>query len=82
MFNTYLTGIRFTPAFFGEDTGVCIEWLLQPSQPLPRILHLSNTRVSVFPEVEEFRLVFDGFVSVHLKYVTIIILGLLSPSIP
>jgi hypothetical protein len=27
---------------------------LQPSQPLPRILYLSNAWVSVLPEVEEF----------------------------
>jgi len=26
----------------------------QPSQPLPGFLDLSNTRVSVFPEVKEF----------------------------
>lgn len=28
--------------------------VLQPSQPLLRILNFSNTRVSVFPEGEEF----------------------------
>ena len=28
---------------------------------LLRILHLSNTRVSVFPEVEEFLIILDGF---------------------
>ena len=31
----------------------------QPSQPLLRIINLSNTRVSVSPEVEEFLLVFN-----------------------
>ena len=30
-------------------------------KPLPRILNLSNTRVSVFPEVEEFFVVLYGF---------------------
>ncbi len=33
----------------------------QPSQPLLRILNLSNTRVSVFPEVEEFFIMIYGF---------------------
>ncbi len=61
MFNTYLTGIRFIPAFFGEDTGVCIQWQLQPSQLLFRIIHLSNTRISVSPEVEEFLVMLYGF---------------------
>jgi hypothetical protein len=36
---------------------------LQSSHPLPRILSLSNSRVSVFPEVEEFLAVFYGFVN-------------------
>ncbi|MCK4824350.1 hypothetical protein KA005_51840, partial [bacterium] len=35
--------------------------LFQPSQPFPRILNLSNTRVSVFPEVEEFLVMLRGF---------------------
>ena len=35
---------------------------LQPSQPLPGILDLNNTRVSVFPEVEEFLGMLYGFV--------------------
>ncbi|NIO47821.1 MAG: hypothetical protein GTN73_00050 [Candidatus Aminicenantes bacterium] len=34
---------------------------LQPSQPLPGILYLSNTRVSVFPEVEEFLVMLYGY---------------------
>ncbi|MEE9609836.1 MAG: hypothetical protein V3W19_01220 [Desulfatiglandales bacterium] len=34
---------------------------LQSSQPLLCILDLSNTRVSIFPEVEEFLVKFDGF---------------------
>jgi hypothetical protein len=34
---------------------------LQPSQPLSGILNLSNTRISVFPEVEEFIVLLDGF---------------------
>ena len=33
----------------------------QPSQPLPRIHNLSNTRVSILPEVEEFLVMFYGF---------------------
>ena len=32
----------------------CVLLTLQPSQPLPGILYLSNTRVGVLPEVEEF----------------------------
>ena len=31
---------------------------LQPTQPLPCIFNLSNTRVSVFPEVEELLVMF------------------------
>jgi len=34
---------------------------LQSSQPLLRILNFSNTRVSVFPEVEEFLMILYGF---------------------
>ncbi|MFB0564713.1 MAG: hypothetical protein ACETWK_03445 [Candidatus Aminicenantaceae bacterium] len=34
---------------------------LQPSQPLPGILYLCNTRISVFPEGEELLAVLDGF---------------------
>jgi hypothetical protein len=34
---------------------------LQPSQPLLSILNLGNTRVSVFPEIEEFLVMLDGF---------------------
>jgi len=34
---------------------------LQPSQPLPGILHLSNTRISVLPEGEEFLVMLYGF---------------------
>jgi hypothetical protein len=33
---------------------------LQPSQPLPRILNLNKTRVSVFPDVEEFLVMLYG----------------------
>ena len=36
------------------------------SQPLPGILHLSNTRVSIFPEVEEFLVMLYGFGCVAL----------------
>jgi len=35
--------------------------LTQPSQPLLSILNLSNTRVSVFPEVKEFIIILYGF---------------------
>ncbi len=35
-------------------------WMLHPSQPLPRILHLSYPRVSVLPQVEEFFVVLNG----------------------
>jgi hypothetical protein len=35
----------------------------QPSQPLPRILNLSITRISVFPEVEEFLVMLIGLPS-------------------
>jgi len=34
---------------------------LHPSHPLPGILYLSNTRVSVFPQVDEFLVMFYGF---------------------
>jgi len=33
----------------------------QPRQPLLRIIHLRNTRVSVFPEVEESLVMLYGF---------------------
>ena len=36
-------------------------FLFQPSQPLLSILNLSNTRISVFPKLEEFLLMLDGF---------------------
>jgi len=39
---------------------------LQPSQPLLRILYFSNTRVSVFPEVEEFLIMLYGLPSSFL----------------
>jgi len=35
--------------------------ILQPSHPLLRILNLSNTRVSVLPEGEEFLVMLYGF---------------------
>jgi len=41
---------------------------LQPSQPLPRIFKLSNPRVSVLPEVEEFLVILDGFTFVVLLH--------------
>ncbi len=34
---------------------------LQPFKPLPGILNLSNTRVSVLPEIEEFLVMLYGF---------------------
>ncbi len=34
--------------------------LFQPSQPILSVLHLSNTRISVFPEGEEFLVVLNG----------------------
>ena len=34
---------------------------IQPSQLLLRILNLNHTRISVFPEVEEFLVMLDGF---------------------
>ncbi len=37
----------------------------QPSHPLLRILNLSDTRVSVFPEVEEFLVMLYGFFAMH-----------------
>jgi len=40
---------------------VAIIMVLQPSQPLLRILNLSYTRVSVFLEFEEFFEMFYGF---------------------
>jgi len=33
-------------------------------RPLLRILNLSNTRISVFPEVEEFLVMFDGYADI------------------
>jgi len=36
---------------------------LQSSHALPCILNFSNTRVSVFPEVEEFLVMLYGFVN-------------------
>jgi hypothetical protein len=34
--------------------------IFQPSQPLHRIFHISDTKVSVLPEVEEFLIMLDG----------------------
>jgi len=36
---------------------------LQPSQPLLGVINLSNTKISAFPEVEEFLVVLHSFVS-------------------
>ena len=44
---------------------------LQPSQPLLRILNLSNTRISVFPGVEEFLVMLYGFGFVPLLLVNL-----------
>ena len=40
--------------------------LLQPSQPLPSILNLCNTRISVLPEGGEFLVAIDKIIA-HLK---------------
>jgi len=44
---------------------------LQSSQPLPRVLNLRNTRVSIFPEVEEFLVMLygDGFLAFVLLFI-------------
>jgi len=34
---------------------------LQPSQPFPGILNLMDTRISIFPELEEFSIMLYGF---------------------
>ena len=34
---------------------------LQPSQPHLRILNLKDTRISIFPEIEEFLVMIFGF---------------------
>ncbi len=41
---------------------------LQPSQPLLRVLNFSNTRVSVFPEVEESARFLAGYRTFILSY--------------
>jgi hypothetical protein len=46
--------------FLSEENQGLME-LTQPSQPLLSILNLSNTRVSVFPEVKEFIIIIYGF---------------------
>jgi len=65
------------PKNFGKRILFLKEWLgknyrklltLQPSQPPPRIIHLSNTRVGVLPEVEEFLVVLYGFGCVALLF--------------
>ncbi len=50
---------------------------LQPSQPLPGILNLSNTRVSVFPEVEKFLVMLYGFPFPSLFFHSCLIITLL-----
>ncbi|MFB0564434.1 MAG: hypothetical protein ACETWK_01990 [Candidatus Aminicenantaceae bacterium] len=47
------------------------EALFRLSQPLPRIFNLSNTRVSLFPEVEEFLVMLygDGFLAFVLLFI-------------
>jgi hypothetical protein len=47
---------------------------LQFSQPLLRILKLCYARVSVFPEVEEFLVVFDSFSIVALLLILLILI--------
>jgi len=42
------------PVKIPNDKSLIISLALQLTHPLPRILHLCNTRVSVLPEVEEF----------------------------
>ena len=48
---------------------MCELLALQSSQPLLRILNLSNTRVSVFPEVEEFLVILQGFSGIALLFI-------------
>jgi|GEM_PF-4156634 len=43
--------------------------VLQPGQPLLRILYLSNTRVGVFPERKEFIVMLDGFAFPTLLFI-------------
>jgi hypothetical protein len=43
----------------------------QPSQPLPCIIYLSNTRISVLPEGEEFLVVFYGFVNKNRRIISV-----------
>jgi hypothetical protein len=48
---------------------------LQPSQPLRCILNLSNTRVGVFPEGEEFLVMIYGFAAFLLNLLIILAPG-------
>ena len=54
---------------YGLKKNTDLKQLSQPRQPLPRILHLSNTRVRILPEVEESLVVLDGFGCVALLFV-------------
>ncbi len=42
--------------------------MFQPRRPLPRILHLSDPRVSVLPEDEEFFVMLYGCVALVFVY--------------
>jgi len=54
-----LKNLSFSGSFFHLLGG--LRKLFQPSQPLLRIFNLSNSRVSVFPEIEEFLVMLYGF---------------------
>ena len=49
----YKNSNSLNPLFQSREARALGDLILQPSQPLPRILNLRDTRVSVFPEVEE-----------------------------
>ncbi len=44
-----------------DETNVLGIVTLQLRQPLPRIINLSNSRISILPEGEEFLVVLDGY---------------------
>ncbi len=52
---------QFAQLSFSVSGSQGLKLFFQPSQPLLRIFHFSNTRVSIFPEGEEFLVMLYAF---------------------
>jgi len=52
-FHLFGVTVDFLSCWFGDFLPRLASITLQPRQPLPRVLHLSYTRISVLPEEEK-----------------------------